>query len=84
MANITRFDPISELAHFDLFADDMGYRLPSRVTVVCATKTMLVRMIQLCRVETPCFATSHGALCSKPCQWRKDCRKPFMEWLRSN
>ncbi len=64
-----------------LEADGTGRRLPSSVAVVCSTKRMLVRMIQLCRVERPCFATSEGALCSRPCQWRRDCRKPFMEWL---
>ncbi len=62
---------------------NLDYRLPPMVTVSCTTKKLLVKLIQLCRVERQCFATREGDFCTKPCQWREDCRKPFMEWLRT-
>lgn len=62
--------------------DHLNHPLPPMVTVACGTRTLLVKLIQLCRVESPCFATRQGAFCTKPCQWRQDCRKPFRDWLR--
>lgn len=47
------------------------------------TMTRLVRRIQHCEGDTPCFRTDIGKRCKGNCEWEEKCKNSLVaHWLR--
>lgn len=47
-----------------------------------ASKTQVIRAIQMKRGDEPCFASDQRHDCALLCEWRRDCRKLMAAWMR--
>lgn len=69
---------MSDLAQLQHLAGTLGLQ----ESAMCSTQTQLIRSIQLCRGEEPCFASDKRNDCAEICEWRRECRPRRAAWLR--
>lgn len=49
----------------------------------CMNKTRVIRMIQRCEGESPCFRTDEREYCRGSCEWEDDCKNALIAaWQR--
>ena len=60
----------------------LASNLGIKSSAIPASKTGLIRAIQVLRNDEPCFSTDKRYDCTEICEWRQDCRKLRAVWLR--